>query len=76
MASCPAPVAQDLVVYETVPRRKDGSLVHVSASRKRILNAGGTHLITIYTKKDVTDLKVARCKIAACQVSRAAGVDT
>jgi PAS domain S-box-containing protein len=49
-----------LAVYETVRRRKDGSLVHVSVSVKPILDAGGKLRYFLSTKKDVTHLKVLR----------------
>jgi protein-histidine pros-kinase len=49
-----------LAVYETVRRRKDGSLVHVSVSIKPILDAGGKLRYFLSTKKDVTHLKVLR----------------
>ncbi len=51
----------DIAVYESVRRRKDGSLVHVSVSTKAIRegkNDSAQYLIS--TKKDVTHLKVQR----------------
>ncbi len=47
-------------VYETVRRRKDGTLVYVNASSKTILHANGSLAYVLYTKKDVTHLKIAR----------------
>jgi PAS domain S-box-containing protein len=49
-----------LAVYETVRRRKDGSLVHVSVSVKPVLGSGGKLRYFLSTKKDVTHLKVLR----------------
>src|SRR5690349_18552592 len=51
---------QDLVVYESVRRRKDGSLVHVSVSSKGVRDAQGRLRYVVSTKKDVTHLKVLR----------------
>jgi PAS domain S-box-containing protein len=51
--------AGTLPVFEAVHRRKDGSLVHVSVSRKAIEGASGERL-TLWTIKDVTQLKVLR----------------
>jgi len=47
-------------VYESVRRRKDGSLVHVSVSSKAVKNADGSPRCILTTKKDVTHLKVLR----------------
>jgi two-component system sensor histidine kinase/response regulator len=47
-------------VYESVRCRKDGSLVNVSVSSKRVLDAQGSPRYTLYTKKDVTHLQVLR----------------
>src|SRR5579862_5690445 len=47
-------------VYESVRRRKDGSLVHVSISSKTVLDAQGNPRYVFYTTKDVTHLKVLR----------------
>lgn len=49
-----------LSVYESLRRRKDGSLVHVSISTKVISDADGKLLYFLCTKKDVTHLKVLR----------------
>ncbi|HEV2287174.1 MAG TPA: PAS domain S-box protein [Steroidobacteraceae bacterium] len=46
-------------VFETVRRRKDGSLVHVNVSQRAIRGAGGGPLV-LSTIKDVTPLKVLR----------------
>jgi len=46
-------------IYETVRRRKDGMLLHVNASRKAIVDGHGITTL-LYTKKDVTPLKVSR----------------
>jgi PAS domain S-box-containing protein len=49
-----------LTVYESVRRRKDGSLVHVCVSTKIIRDAAGKPQYFLSTKKDVTHLKVLR----------------
>lgn len=49
-----------LAVSETVRRRKDGSLLHVSVSTKAIRDADGALKYFLSTKKDVTKLKVLR----------------
>jgi len=50
----------DITVYEAVRRRKDGTLVHVSASTKIIRDATGAFQYFLSTQKDVTHLKVLR----------------
>jgi len=50
----------DLAVYESVRRRKDGSLVHVSVSSKALRDADGRVRYVLSTQKDVTHLKVMR----------------
>lgn len=47
-------------VRETVRRRKDGTLVHVSVSTKAVLGADGQLQYFLSSKKDVTQLKVGR----------------
>jgi PAS domain S-box-containing protein len=47
-------------IYESVRRRKDGSLVHVSVSSKAVRSADGCPRCILTTKKDVTHLKVLR----------------
>ncbi|AOP36262.1 PAS domain-containing sensor histidine kinase [Leptospira tipperaryensis] len=49
-----------LVVYESVRRKKDGSLVHVSVSTKAIYDKENKFKYFLSTKKDVTALKVLR----------------
>ncbi len=49
-----------LAVYESLRRRKDGSLVHVNVSTKPIRTADGTLLYFLSTLKDVTHLKALR----------------
>jgi PAS domain S-box-containing protein len=49
-----------LAVYETVRRRKDGSLVHVSVSSKALKDVDGRLRMVVSTQKDVTHLKVLR----------------
>ena len=49
-----------LTVFETVRRRKDGSLVHVNVSTKAIRDANGKCQHLLSTNKDVTHLKVLR----------------
>jgi PAS domain S-box-containing protein len=51
---------QGLTVYETVRRRKDNSLVHVSVSTKAVHDTSGELRYFLSTKKDVTHLKVLR----------------
>ena len=51
---------RDVFVYESVRRRKDGSLVHVSVSTKPVRDASGELAFLLSTKKDVTHLKVLR----------------
>ena len=47
-------------VYEAVRCRKDGALIYVTASRQTIRSARGDIECVLYTKKDVTSLKVTR----------------
>ena len=49
-----------IVVYESIRRRKDGSLVHVSVSSKAVCDETGQLQFVLSTKKDVTHLKVLR----------------
>lgn len=49
-----------LAVYESLRRRKDGSLVHVNVSTKPIRDADGALLYFLSTLKDVTHLKAMR----------------
>jgi PAS domain S-box-containing protein len=53
-------LAGGIAIYESVRRRKDGSLVHVNVSTKAVRNADGSLRHFISTKKDVTHLKVRR----------------
>jgi PAS domain S-box-containing protein len=53
-------LAMDSVVYESVRRRKDGSLVHVSVSSKALRDENGRLRFILSTQRDVTHLKVAR----------------
>ncbi len=53
-------LATGLVVYESLRRRKDGTLVHVSVSTKAIRDADGRLQYFLSNKKDVTHLKVLR----------------
>jgi len=53
-------LAGGLSVYESVRRRKDGSLVHVSVSTRAVCDASGTVSFVLSTQKDVTHLKVLR----------------
>jgi len=48
------------VVFESVRRRKDGTLVHVAVSSRAIRGADGTLAYFLTTQKDVTHLKVLR----------------
>jgi PAS domain S-box-containing protein len=49
-----------LAVYESVRRRKDGSLVYVSVSTKAVRDATGKLRYLLSTKKDTTHLQVQR----------------
>jgi PAS domain S-box-containing protein len=51
---------EDQSVYESIRRRKDGSLVHVSVSSKALRDADGRIRYALSTQKDVTHLKVMR----------------
>ena len=51
---------RDLTVYESVRRRKDGTLVHVSVSTKAVHDVQGNLAYFLSSKKDVTHLKVLR----------------
>ena len=50
----------DHSVFESIRRRKDGSLVHVSVSSKALRDADGRLRYVLSTQKDVTHLKVIR----------------
>jgi PAS domain S-box-containing protein len=52
--------AQGVAVYESVRRRKDGSLVHVSISTKTVCSPQGRPRYILSTKKDITHLKLRR----------------
>ena len=49
-----------VAVYESVRRRKDGSLVYVNISTKAIRDAAGALQCFLSTQRDVTNLKVSR----------------
>lgn len=51
---------RDLMVYESVRRRKDGSLVHVSVSSKAIRDPAGEVRFIVSTQRDITQLKASR----------------
>lgn len=53
-------LSNKLVVYESVRRRKDGSLLHVNISTKSIHENDGILKYILTTTKDVTRLKVQR----------------
>jgi PAS domain S-box-containing protein len=53
-------VSRGVAVFESVRRRKDGVLLHVSTTTKVIRAADGTVRCFLSTKKDVTHLKVLR----------------
>lgn len=53
-------LATGRVVYESLRRRKDGTLVHVSVSTKPVRGPEGELLYFLSSKKDVTHLKVVR----------------
>jgi PAS domain S-box-containing protein len=54
-------LASGVAVYESVRRRKDGSLVHVSVSARTICAANQQVDFIVAVKKDVTHLKVQQC---------------
>jgi PAS domain S-box-containing protein len=47
-------------IFEAVRRRKDSTLVYVTGSSKTIRNRDGAVECVLYTKKDITPLKVER----------------
>lgn len=49
-----------LTTYESIRRKKDGSLVYVDISNKTILDAQGAVEFVLSSQKDVTDIKVLR----------------
>jgi PAS domain S-box-containing protein len=54
------PLSDAASVYEALRRRKDGGLLYVNVARSAIrLDSGGAHYV-LYSKRDVTHLKVAR----------------
>ena len=53
-------VRQGLAVYESVRRRKDGLLLHVSVTTTAIRDARGDVECFLATKKDITHLKALR----------------
>ncbi len=53
-------IREESCVYEALRRRKDGSLVQVNVSRHVILDAAQQPDRTIYSQRDITQLKVAR----------------
>ena len=57
---CADALRDRLVTYESVRRRKDGALLHMSVSTKAVLMADGTLDYFLTSQKDVTHLKVLR----------------
>ena len=53
-------LVRGLVVYEALRRRKDGSLVYINGSIKAVRDSSGGIEYFLFTKKDVTHLKVLR----------------
>ena len=53
-------IRNGLATYESIRRKKDGSLVYVDISVKAIRNDQGQVQLILSSKKDVTDLKVLR----------------
>ena len=47
-------------IYEAIRRRKDGTLVYITGSSKTIRNGDGAVECVLYTKKDITPLKIER----------------
>ncbi|MGE0434307.1 MAG: PAS domain S-box protein, partial [Planctomycetota bacterium] len=52
--------AGDAAVYESVRRRKDGTLLHVSVAVRTIADADGTPRCKLITMRDVSHLRVLR----------------
>jgi protein-histidine pros-kinase len=52
--------SRGVVVYESLRRRKDGALVHVSISSRAVCDPHGVLRYVLSTKKDITHLKIAR----------------
>jgi PAS domain S-box-containing protein len=50
----------DEAVFESIRRRKDGTLVHVSVSSKALRDGDGQIIYVLSTQKDVTHLRVMR----------------
>jgi protein-histidine pros-kinase len=55
-----AAMLQEVAVYETIRRRKNGSLLNVSVSTKAVRDASGELQYFLATKKDITHLKAQR----------------
>ena len=53
-------IANGSAIYESVRRRKDGSLLYVDVSTKRLLGIDATAALILSVEKDVTDIKVRR----------------
>ncbi len=53
-------LAEGFASYESLRRRKDGSLIYVDVSSKAIYGVAGTVDFILFSKKDVTLLKVLR----------------
>jgi PAS domain S-box-containing protein len=53
------PISGDACIYEALRRRKDGTLIQVNVSR-RVVHAADGAQHALYSKRDVTPLKVAR----------------
>ncbi|HEU4844828.1 MAG TPA: PAS domain S-box protein [Burkholderiaceae bacterium] len=53
-------LATGTATYESVRRAKDGTLVYIDSSSKAIVQADGTVEYILWSKKDVTHLKVLR----------------
>lgn len=54
------PLGDGALVYEVLRRRKDGSLIQVNISRVGAHDESGQLCQIVYSKRDVTQLKVAR----------------
>lgn len=50
----------EIFTHEAIRKRKDGSLIYVTVSSRAILGGNGRLECIIFTKKDVTQLKVQR----------------
>lgn len=53
-------VETGFAAYESIRRRKDGAFVYIQSSSKAIRDAAGDVAFVLFSKRDITDLKVLR----------------